>query len=526
MNHLIKSKLLSMSNCEFNQFITQLINISGRKTFIDLLFEHCIENENNPMQAQTNGSSIKLIDAISILSSIISRRKTKLKPEQQFDTNVANQTNQPMLTSENNEIIQTNYFHMLPSILISNTASYLHCNDYFNFANCSLKTYISCHLPCKLQHLPLKKYPTNLSLQRFKWIKSLIINIKYFNEHYENKKIWNKNCLSTLKLSNLNGNESDPATFMNNNSIVFNNKLQKLCLANFGTNLSPYNAILFGKLLTNFKMINELVLWDIHLTKGYLMNEKDIIKWFPNLDRLVCTYNVNKQLTFSIIHSIGHRLKALALWQVNNIKVNSKGLPKLEELVLYIHGFSQILHCFQNANVSKLKCVKISSDNKEMLSGVICWIFSKQHNLQRVQINIQSKYLKYVMELCANMLNDNLVKSMRISNKLVIGFHSNWNDGIVKYLEKMVVKLRDLLYGNEFALTIRMENRRQYNQIHGDDVWLNMVENWLNKLNGMNIKFNTIYEFKTVHCTDIFSFTISNKNCKIHGYRHDFIDLL
>ena len=92
----------------------------------------------------------------------------------------------------------------------------------------------------------------------------------------------------------------------------------------------------------------------------------------------------------------------------------------------------------------------------------------------------------------------------------------------------MLIKLRDLLKQNtsDFALNLKIENVRKYNT--NDDIWLNAVESWMNKLNTMesNNEFVTIYEFKTIRNTDCFSFTVANTECRIDGYGYNFIDLL
>ena len=618
MEHLIKSKLLSMSNLEFNQFLSQFVTIIGRKIFINLLFDHCTESAptiNGYNHILNSSQSFKLIDTLPILSSIISRRASpssspdisiNLSPSQsgfkhqqqnnkQFASRLnldnVNKTkyaqnenhNKVIPKSESNDNNNQHNIYNLPTSLLSNFASYLECKSYFSFARTCTKIYISSHCPLTLQHLNLKQIPTSQSLTRFKWIKSLNMNIKHFNSQISNnnKYVWSKsNCIETLKLSNLMGTEQDMATFMNNNYIMFNanyrrkysltpnpiqnnyfkfpnnftnnlsmskivrkqNNSQKiksylrtLALANFGTNLCGYNTILFCKLLTQFPMIKRLILWDIHLSnKGqlqYLLHSEHLDKEiFPNLTELVCTYNVNKELTQQLIYSLGHKLKSLALWQVNDIKINqTKGFPNLEELVLFIHGFSQILNTLKSAKIHNLKRVKLSNNDQKMMKQCIEWFLnkSKHPKLERLQINVQCKYLKYVMD----KVYDN-IKTKR--DKLVVGFQCNWSQDIIQLLDEMVVKLRDILMENtsDFALNLKIENVRRYS--HGimlntnDDIWLNTVEIWMNKLNLMetNNEFMTIYEFKTVRNTDIFSFTVANKECKIEGYGYSFIDLL
>ena len=210
-------------------------------------------------------SSIKLIDTLSILSSIVSRRSSSpaisspkshsyqsgfpsqtLHKQFPLDLGVnkpnSNQLQSKQYNKHQNISKGTCNLYVFPSSLISTCASYLESKSYFSFARTCIKIYFSCHCPLTLQHLNITQIPSTQSLLRFKCIKSLNINIKYFNNQFpdnsylhgigsrinnQNKYVWSKsNCIETLKLSNLNGTEQDMATFINNDYITFNRKSQ------------------------------------------------------------------------------------------------------------------------------------------------------------------------------------------------------------------------------------------------------------------------------------------------------------
>ena len=67
--------------------------------------------------------------------------------------------------------------------------------------------------------------------------------------------------------------------------------------------------------------------------------------------------------------------------------------------MLFVRGLSDILNVLKNAKMTNLKRVKLSNNDQTMLKQTISWILSEENSkLERLQINVQCKYLQYVME--------------------------------------------------------------------------------------------------------------------------------
>ena len=182
MEHLVRFRMLTnqLDNKEFVLFLSRLIQKhNGRALIMRCLFEHFLQSNDNQKEL-----------AISPITNIISNIITSRDPNKPIDNGLS-----------------LDSITKLPSALISETASYLKAPEYIIFSRCNRKIYVSCNSPCKIYHMPtclLKRYPESASMQKFKSLKQLGLNIRYFNTKISmsNQATWQNVKLHTLQLSN------------------------------------------------------------------------------------------------------------------------------------------------------------------------------------------------------------------------------------------------------------------------------------------------------------------------------------
>ena len=127
MEQFIRFRMLAnqLDDAEFNQFIAQTIKSHGRDLLLNCLFDHF------KSRYQTQPESTIIPSLTDTISQIITKRE-----------------------SLEDESVQLDNITKLPSVLISELASYLKAPEYIVFSVCNRKIYVSCNSPCKIYHMP------------------------------------------------------------------------------------------------------------------------------------------------------------------------------------------------------------------------------------------------------------------------------------------------------------------------------------------------------------------------------------
>eukprot|EP01084_Bolivina_argentea_P022545 41898_1 len=433
MEHLIRFRMLAnqLDDKEFDEFIIRLIASKGRLLLLTCLFNHYLSNRN------------QIIGLTNIISSIIKDREK--------DNKCVNKS-----------------INKLPVALIAETASYLKASEYIIFSRSSRKIYVSCNSPCKIYHVPtclLKKYPENSSMNKFKSLKQLGLNIKYFNNKisFSNQSTWRNVKLDTLQLSNRGGNENDLLTFIERNCINYTKNLK---LHKFGRDLEhKYDCKSFCKLLSHFNMIENLLLWDCFLTDDNIDNIEEF-NGLKHLKGFGFTGGYNQKLSQYIIKSLSLQLEALRIEGLNYRNISNIAFPNLKELSLSMCNL-EVLQVFKKTNT--LNSVMISSSKEDILLEFIKIMINKKY-IKHIHIKSPAKMLKYAMEQTENMLFN--TKFMYRPNKAlqIIFDGNNWDNEqiLLTQLNLTIFRLINALIASniqDFILRVKITSKiKEINQ--------------------------------------------------------------
>eukprot|EP01083_Nonionella_stella_P033817 92541_1 len=507
MEHLIRFRMLAneLDNTEFCQFLSQLVTIKGRDLLLHLLFTHFVES--------TQSNDAKKDELMSPFINIITRI-------------ITNRDKSVSVTSTSCTMSE------LPSALISETASYLKATEYIVFSRCNRKIYVSCNSPCKIFALPtmmIKKYPLHGCMKKFQSLKQLGLNIKYFNNKISrrNQSTWHNVQLHTLQLSNRGGNENDCMQFIERNLI---NNTQNLKLHKFGKDIhNKFDSKSFCDLLCNFRMIEHLLLWDVFLQDNQEYIENEIKEWLPNLKGFGFTGGSNERLSHCIISALSDQLEALRIegLSLNYHNVSSKSFPKLKELSLSMCNLD-ILSIFKH--VDTLNSVMISSSKEEIIKEFINIMISKRL-MKHIHIKSPAKLLKFAMEQTEKMLfNTKHIKRCSPSLQIIFdGNNANWDSLCCTPLNELHLTMFRLINALEKSqienhiLRIKMSTakRKEMHSNYSMNEENNDIKKWLSILEAMKTEGYLIHhQFSTKKSIDTFIFTVSNRECKVNGFRY------
>ena len=294
MDNLVKGiqvlqSLSQLNQPESNQFIIQLYHQSSRPIH-SLLFKWCCQSEN----ANFADEVIKL--AGNILNARLSTTTTT--------------------TTEEDEVKQTS-LDSIPSALITETASYLDQNSYFNFQTCNRLLYTSCNAPNKLKILNLldtKNY-RQIKLYKYQQLKSLYFNLKQFDQiQFKSKNA----ILTKLEEVYINGRAvSYPKhhTSFTKNKYIDTSKVTELMIENLQDDgwCKCFDAIV--------KMFDNIHILSIKYSLITNINGELLKSKWPNLYHLTArtrTDAVNK----SLVESFGNQLQFLEIVKFNDSEWN------------------------------------------------------------------------------------------------------------------------------------------------------------------------------------------------------------
>ena len=431
METLIKFRLLAdqLNESEFKRFISQfLIEHMGKNCILNLLFEYFKKNDIDTKPITNHMSEI-----------IKSRKETSS-------------------TCKSKPII----IDKLPTNLIGCVASFLEMNSYINFEKTNRTIYIGCNSPNKLEEFPqstMMKYPCTGNMNKYKYIKKLAINIKYFNNKlsFKNQTIWrDKNLINQLILSNENGDEKDVDVFIENNYINYN-KIKKFAFNTF----SNQNTFSFYNLLSRLTNIEVLYFYKVYLTQHNNYKDEVIRKWFPKLKGFGCYDGTTStiQLSKQIIHIFGHQLEALEIPRdISNINTNIK-FPQLKELII---SSTQKDSKHSLNSTSSLKLVYIINVDANDTKFSVKEALKTQHRLQYLHIQLKHDQLIPMMEHLEYCLHETSDMS---KDKMFIEFivDNGWTKAMMKKIKIMLVRIMSILQISNikhftFELSIKKTN--------------------------------------------------------------------
>ena len=199
--------------------------------------------------------------------------------------------------------------------------------------------------------------------------------------------------------------------------------------------------------------------------------------------------------------------------------MTERDFPNLKELSLSMCNL-EILNVFRD--VETLNSVMISSSKEDIIREFIRIMIAKKH-MKHIHIKSPAKLLKFAME----QAEQELFKSQKLerpNKSLQIIFDgNNWDDNIIllNELHLTIFRLLNALEKSamrDFILRVKITSKQKIiiNKNNKD------IEKWLGVLQDYKDKYLIHYEFTTKKSIETFIFTISNKMCKVNGYRYSW----
>eukprot|EP01083_Nonionella_stella_P034083 93312_1 len=518
MQPLILFRYLSsqLKDDERDNLIQAVIARFGAERILSFIFNHFLLQYNQTKQHHDDLSSVT-----QMISNILDSRKPSTanpSPNNDDMTNTAN----PQISMD-----------AMPSAMIGECASYLPLTDYLYFAKCSRKTYIGCNSPSTLRTLPLA-LPINVkdiklaNLNQFKSLTSLGLDITAFNAYLEFHPQQNAfRRLDSLLLFNEYKNNPDHVdTFLNNNCIPFQN-IKTLWCVGFGHSLRYYDFASFCRLLSAFPNVTQLKLEAVFLTEYVQSN--GIAELFPNLS----TFNFRKCVNESV-EELGNQLVSMYSKQMESlryhesqIEINFSAFAVLKELYIVDIDPANVDSLYRLvSNTSTLERLHFSItpglqhtlDDINMKNTMIAF-FTKCNNMEAVEVNCDyamcQQIIKYI-EIALFMVNTRQTLTIVLCLLAPNNEHGNNETNVEIDREQVYLWLSRLINAldaskiEHFALGFHIEFESE--TLHFDSNMERFKENHL------------------VHVdNNLRSVIVSNKNCKINGYRtrwinHTFLD--
>merc|ERR1712087_471465 len=126
---------------------------------------------------------------------------------------------------------------------------------------------------------------------------------------------------------------------------------------------------------------------------------------------------------------------------------------------------------------------------------------------------------KFAMEVTEQALFENLGIERRTRSLQIIFDGNNWGTSVVKLNELKLTLFRllsalDESRMSDFILRVKITSKERIEEKHED------VREWLQHLRDKRNKYLVQWEFSTKKGVDTFIFTVSNKECRVNGYRY------
>ena len=436
-------------------------------------------------------------------------------------------------------IPQPSRINHLPSPLISECASYLKFNEYFNFIKTNRKTYISLHQHPKIIELEIickyfNRIPRTYKLSLFRNSESLVIVPSFFNHaiSFKNQSTWKKSQnLKTILLINTVGLNIFLSRKLLNHHNINNLVLTSLNYAEYPTYSANINSFL--KTLSYFPMIQSLEISSISFksiipsTTNPFSNsiQKQVQKYCSNVRflRIRAGHSQDLKLYQCIVNAIGANIEALQIFSLNvnsplyTLKAPRDGWRNLQELVIWYPTTESVTTFL--SNVAQLRRSMIVADKWDIYRDWIQNMVTKQLELQLLNIWCHPMLLTKMMgEIEAQILQNSVLqrKSEEFTVKIIcelvdvsINLNGDSFTSMMRLFEAMMnvdewsdVRLILLLHTKD-----RLELKQSELLVELDK----MKQDYL-------IRYGECQVEQPTGCKYGYRFVISNKGCGISGY--------